>query len=330
MTDQTTDRTASPDHTVDHPAALRVAAASVAARATHARPSARPVDAGYLDELRRQPPVESGLARLPDERTRIGFVIVRDAVNFGSGLHPHLVKLPGLSGARTIGQLLLDRVRRDGVPTPAYLAGLDGRACAEMFGQPTRGPAFTLMTMFATAWNELGTYTGDRFGGEYPALVEEAAGSPTAMVAILAGMPHWRDVSRHGDLDVPFHKRAQLATYGLSLCHDPGGARRFPDLGRLTAFADNLIPHVLIEDGLMEIDAELADSLRAGRPLAHGSPAEVELRAAAVEICERLAHRAAAAGEPVHPVELASLLWKKGQQPRYKARPRPRSVSFAY
>ncbi|WFF06193.1 queuosine salvage family protein [Micromonospora sp. WMMD1076] len=330
MTDQTTGVAAAPRTYPDHPAALRVAAATVAARAAHVRPSSRPVDAGYLDELRRRPPVESGLSRLPDERTRIGFVIVRDAINFGSGLHPHLVKLPGLSGARTIGQHLLDRVLRQGVPDPAYLAGLDAHACAELFGQPTRGPAFTLMTMFATAWNELGAYTRDRFGGEYPALVEEAAGSPTRMVAVLAGMPHWRDVSHHGDLAVPFHKRAQLATYGLSLCHDPGGTRRFADLGRLTAFADNLIPHVLIEDGLLEVSAELADALRAGRPLEHGSAPEVELRAGAVEVCERLARRAAADGDPLHPVELASLLWKRGQQPRYKATPRPRSVSFAY
>jgi hypothetical protein len=59
----------------------------------------------------------------------------------------------------------------------------------------------------------------------------------------------------------------------------------------------------------------------------HGSPEEVELRACAVHTVELLA---TATEGRLSPAEIDYVLWTRGQQPTYKAIPRPRSRNTAY
>ena len=68
-------------------------------------------------------------------------------------------------------------------------------------------------------------------------------------------------------------------------------------------------------------------AIDAGELLTHGSPEEVELRAAAVHAVELLA---AATGNAASPAAIDSALWNRGRGRRYKARPRPRSRNTAY
>lgn len=311
------------------PTLLRSAAQEVTASAVHARPSAANADAAYMTELAAQPAVDSWLARLPDRATREAFVIVRDAINFGSGYHPTLAKMDGLSGARSIGQRLFERVRDHGIPSPAALATVTPRECAELFRQPLEGPAFELMTMFAQAWNGLGRCIVDEYRGEYGAAVEAADGQATRMVDVLARIPCWSDVSSYRGTEVPFFKRAQLAAYGLSLCGVEREPSRITGIERLTAFADNLIPHVLVQDGLIEESRALREMRCGELLLEHGGEQEVELRAAAVVVCDHLS-AVSQTTTPLSAVKIAALLWKKGQQPQYKASPRPRTRTFAY
>jgi putative queuosine salvage protein len=314
----------------NHPDALREAVTAITQRATEVsvvdRPAAR--YGGYLAELARQPPLDSGLMSVGDEETRVSFVILRDAINFGSGYHPYLAKTGGLSGARTIGTLLAARVRADGIPSAETLAEITPVRCAEMFRQPAGGPPYELMAMFAAAWNELGRFLLDNFQGKYSAMVEEAGRSAVRMVDIFARMPCWVDISRYGELAAPFMKRAQLATYGIQLAGAP--AARFADLPRLTMFADNLIPHVLRLDGLLAFTAGLEQRIEGGGLIPHGSAAEIEIRAAAVHVCEKLSAAGDLSGRQMMPLQIASALWKRGQQQHYKARPRHRSICFAY
>ncbi len=126
-------------------------------------------------------------------------------------------------------------------------------------------------------------------------------------------------------------KRAQLAALGVHRAGEISGRKRFCDLAELTIFADNLIPHVLRTDGLLAFSGPLSEQVDAGTPLRHGSAQEVEIRAAAVHACEQIAAACAGPGEAgLVPVQIAGLLWRRGQQPRYKVRPRHRSVSYAY
>src|SRR5258707_1377184 len=76
------------------------------------------------------------------------------------------------------------------------------------------------------------------------------------LVRSLLAMPLWRDVARHDGQLVPFLKRAQLAVSDLAHAL-PDDLGRFRDLGELTLFADNLVPHVLRLDGVLRFDPEL-------------------------------------------------------------------------
>src|SRR5258706_9163672 len=109
-------------------------------------------------------------------------------------------------------------------------------------------------------------------------------------------MPLWRDAARHDGQLVPFLKRAQLAVSDLAHAL-PDDLGRFRDLAELTAFADNLVPHVLRVDGVLRVTPALAARIEAEETIAAGSPAEVELRACAVDAVEQIAARLRERGE---------------------------------
>jgi hypothetical protein len=284
----------------------------------------------YGRDLAGQRSLDSPLGALDSERERISFVLLRDAVNFGSGYHPWLAKDAGMSGARTIGARLLAAVRRDGLPSAEALSEITAARCAELLGQPATGRPGELMGMFAAAWNGLGRALTERYDGDYLALVEESGDSAVVLAGLLASVPYWNDISLYDGTEVPFLKRAQLAALGVHRARELSGRLGLDDLAGLTIFADNLIPHVLKLDGLLAFSAGLDERIEAGELLGHDSAPEVEIRAGAVHVCELIAAAAARAGAPVAPVELASALWSRGQQPRYKARPRHRSLTYAY
>jgi len=129
-------------------------------------------------------------------------------------------------------------------------------------------------------------------------------------------------VSEYDGRPVPFYKRAQIAAADLHL----GEVVEFADLDRLTLFADNLVPHVLRLDGVLEFDAGLLRRIDAGEPLQHGSPEEVEMRACAVQAVELIV--AARGDTSAQAIDL--LLWTRGAGARYKAQPRPRARTTAY
>jgi hypothetical protein len=149
----------------------------------------------------------------------------------------------------------------------------------------------------------------------------EAADSIPALAASFAARESFADVSVYEGREVPFYKRAQLAAADLHRA----GVADLPGLELLTAFADNLVPHVLHIDGLLQLDPDLTARIEAEELLPHGSPEEVELRAAAVHAIELLA---TANGLP--PATLDSALWNRGRAERYKSLPRPRSRNTAY
>ena len=121
---------------------------------------------------------------------------------------------------------------------------------------------------------------------------------------------------------MPFLKRAQIAAADLARA----GVAAFRDLDRLTMFADNLVPHVLRLDGLLTYDPALLERIESGELIEHGSPEEVEIRACALHAVGLIAAERAGAIE----ADIDSLLWHRGQEPRYKAVPRHRSRCTAY
>jgi hypothetical protein len=304
------------------PDRVRSACARVAAESRFVRIEADAVEE-YARTLAEQPPTE------PDPRTQLleggreqlaAFAICLDAINFGSGWWPTIVKRDGLSGYGTIAAGVTDHFRDGGAWTARDLVAMDAATIAAVVRQD---PGHPLMAQFAAALRDVGVHLRDEHGGSFERLVEAAAGSAVALAGRLAEWEAFADVSLYRGRPVPFFKRAQLAAADV----DRAGVASFPDLHRLTAFADNLVPHVLRIDGVLRLDADLERSIEAGALLVHGSPEEVELRAGAVHAIELLV---AATGGRLSAAQIDATLWNRGREPRYKAVPRPRSRNTAY
>lgn len=242
------------------------------------------------------------------------FWLTLDAINFGSGWFPTLVKLPGRSGYHTIAASLTERFRSHGPWTPAELAAIRPAEIAAVLGQD---PRHELMSLFARSLRDLGRQV-ERAGG-FQSVLE---GSALDQVERVAGWGCFADSSRYGELEIPFLKRAQIAAADLHRA----GVARFADLERLTMFADNLVPHVLRLDGLLEFAPRLVERIERGELIEHGSPEEVEIRACALHAVELLV----AARPGTTAAELDQILWLRGQGERYKSRPRHRSRCTAY
>ena len=235
------------------------------------------------------------------------YMLMLDAINFGSGWFPTLRKRPGCSGYFTVAWALADFFRSGRRWSNEELLSMSASELAEVLGQD---PGHELMGLYAEALRSLGGFLGERSALR---LVEEAGGSAERLASSLAaGMPFFDDVG--------FWKRAQITPNDLALA----GVASFADLDRLTIFADNLVPHVLRVDGVLRYDPGLAARIDAGELLAPGAE-EREIRACAVHACELIAERL---GTP--PRILDSWLWNRGQAPEYKAIPRHRTRTVYY
>jgi hypothetical protein len=253
-----------------------------------------------------------------DLELHAAFVICLDAINFGSGWWPTIRKRPGHSGYFTIAAGITERFRDRGPWSAAELTELSAVDVARVVGQDPEHP---LMVDYAASLRDVGAHLAADHGGRFGAVVEAAGGSAPALAGILAEWDAFADVSTYEGRATPFFKRAQLVPADLNRT----GAAALREEERLTAFADNLVPHVLRIDGVLRLAPALEEAIEAGELLEHGSPQEVELRACAVHTVELLA-----AASDLFPAQVDHLLWNRGQGPRYKAIPRPRSRNTAY
>ncbi len=286
--------------------------------------------AAGLPEASAPPPPDPATELIEGDReTRAAFVICLDAINFGSGWWPTIRKRPGRSGYFTIAAGLTERFRESGPWSTGELAAIGPAEIASVLGQDPEHP---LMGDYAAALRDVGDHVEHEHGGRFGAVIEAADGSAVSLADLLAEWHAFADVSSYEGRPIPFFKRAQIAaadvdrmgiTLGRSGTLTKSGGLR--DLNRLTAFADNLVPHVLRLDGVLQLDPELKQRIEAGELLEHGSPEEVELRACAVHAIELLA-----AATPLSPAEIDGVLWNRGGAERYKSAPRPRSRNTAY
>ena len=253
-----------------------------------------------------------------DRESRAAFVICLDAINFGSGWWPTIRKRPGHSGYFTIAAGLTEHFRGAGAWGADELTQLAPADVAPIVGQDSDHP---LMALYATSLRDVGERVRADHAGRFEAVVDDAGGSAVALADLLADWTAFADVSTYDEQAVPFFKRAQIAAADLNRT----GIVSLREEDRLTAFADNLVPHVLRIDGLLGLDAELETTIEAGQLLTHGSPEEVELRACALHAIELLS---AATG--LSPAEIDAALWNRGREERYKSIPRPRSRNTAY
>jgi hypothetical protein len=267
-----------------------------------------------------------------DEAGTAAYFVTLDTINFGSGYFPHLRKRAGMSGYFTVASSLKDEFERRGPMRAARLAEISAEECRVIFGQEAENAAaMELMGLFATALNDLGRLLLAKYGGRIEPLIEAAGESAERLVALLAEMPFFRDVSQYEGMEVPFYKRAQLMAADLSLALGGNGLGAFMDLERLTIFADNLVPHVLRVDGILKYADELAERIDREELIAAGSMEEVEIRACGVRAVELMKEALERAGRRVTAMGLDYVLWNRGQEKYYKSiKPRHRSRSVFY
>jgi hypothetical protein len=259
------------------------------------------------------------------------FFLVLDAVNFGSGYFPWLAKRPGLSGYFSIADCLKDHFREQGTPAAGDLSRLGVSDCLRIFRQDPANPAAVeLMGLFARALNDLGRFLQERFDGRFGGVVEEAGGSAEHLIELLAGMPLFKDIEQWRGIRAPFFKRAQLAAADLHFAFSGQGPGRFYDIDKLTVFADNLVPHVLRRDGILQFERELAERIDRGELIPAGSEEEVEIRACTIQAGELLVAELRRRVPGVNAMLLDNLLWHRGQRPEYRERPRHRTRTVFY
>jgi len=252
-----------------------------------------------------------------DPETAAAFAICMNAINFGSGWWPTIHKRPGHSGYATMAAGVTDRFSAEGPWSVDELQAMNAETIATVVAQDPEHP---LMEQFAAALRDVGGHIECQYDGRFRGPAEASATIPD-LAGTFAAWEAFADTSRYDGREVPFFKRAQLAAADLHRAR----VANFPGLDRLTAFADNLVPHVLRVDGVLQLDSALTARIEAGDLLDHGSPEEVELRACAVHAIELLA-----TASPLTPAETDSALWTRGRDRRYKSLPRPRSRNTAY
>jgi hypothetical protein len=295
---------------------LREAAAEVARRARSVRINQEtiPAYAASLPVVPGPAPEDADETPSGSREDRAAFWLTLDAINFGSGWFPTLNKRPGRSGYHTIAAGVRERFERYGPWSPEELRRMDVDDIARTLSQD---PDHELMALFAASLNDLGRHVEE--AGSFSAVVGESA---VSLVDELATWDCFTDHSAYEELSIPFLKRAQIAAADLHRAQ----VARFGDLDRLTMFADNLVPHVLRLDGILDFDPALIVRIEREELIAHDSPEEVEIRACALHAVELIVAELPGATA----AETDQLLWSRGGKPRYKARPRHRSRTRAY
>ena len=297
--------------------ALRRGCAAVAARArqVHLQPDRISAYAAELGADR----APAAPAAAPDPESAAAFWLTLDAVNFGSGWFPTLRKAPGGTGYRTIAGGIRRRFDTHGAWSAAALAAIDP---AEIAGWTGQDPEHPLIALFARSLRDLGTQVQARSGGQFLALARACGGSAPGLAELLAEFESFADEAEYQGLRLPFLKRAQIAAADLHRA----GVIAAPDLAGLTMFADNLVPHVLRLDGMLEFEPELVARIERAELLTPGSAEEVEIRACAVHAVELIA----AELPGLSAATIDERLWQRGQGAHYKAVPRHRCRCTAY
>jgi hypothetical protein len=247
-------------------------------------------------------PARHFLEGAPEEVAR--YVLALDAVNFGSGWFAQL----GTDTDALTERLTAFARSRGGVWSARDLRALTAAEVAAVLGLPAD---LVLTGLYAAGLGDLGAWLGERSALQ---AIGDAGGSAARLAESLAQMPLLAD---HG-----YYKRAQITAADLAWA----GVAAFDDVDDLTVFADNLLPHVLRVDGVLRYAPSLAAAVDAGAWLEPGGREETELRACAVDACERLAARAGVA-----PRVLDNWLWNRGLEQRYAAgtmRPHRTRTSF--
>lgn len=140
-------------------------------------------------------------------------------------------------------------------------------------------PGLQMLEERAAILRAVGATLLERWDGRFANLVAASPDVESYLATLVRDFPRFDDA--------PFYKLAQLSAWILHI----EGAARWPDLGKLTAFADYIVPSALRALRILRYSDELARTIDTWTPIDAGSAQEIEIRAATVWACHLLAER---------------------------------------
>jgi hypothetical protein len=164
-----------------------------------------------------------------------------------------------------------------------WLATVTAESLAEIL------PGIQLLDERAAILREAGAVLVERWDGRFANVVASVSDVDSYLRLLASEFPRFDDI--------PFWKLAQLSAWILHI----EGAVQWPDLERLTAFADYIVLAALRALGVLRYSDDLAHAVDTWTPVEAGSSWEVEIRAATVWACHELCLRV----NELRPPELA-------------------------
>jgi hypothetical protein len=137
-------------------------------------------------------------------------------------------------------------------------------------------PGLQMLEERSEILREVGAVLVERWDGRFANVVASVSTVEEYLALLRSEFPRFDDA--------PFLKLAQLSAWILHI----EGAKRWPDVSRLTAFADYIVPAGLRAMGVLRYSDELAAAVESWALLDAGSAWEVEIRAATVWACHLL------------------------------------------
>ncbi len=293
---------------------IRAGFAFVAARARHVI-----IDAAALEAYAHALPLRHPVMNFDADHHFIGtpestaaYVLTLDAVNFGSGYQPHLVREGWTMVDNGIYFTLATRLKKrfeQGGVNADYLSRIKDGEVATLFALPPEPYGQELARIFTQGLNDIGTLIARQYNGSFFSFVESANGKAANIIRQLSDLPQFYDVHSYDGKDIPLFKRAQSAAADLHDAFRHMGITLFSDIDQVTVLTDNDVPCVMRTDGLLRYAPELAQTIESGQELISGSPEEIEIRACTGYVAERLA-----AIKGVNAIAIDRVLWHRAAE----------------
>lgn len=260
------------------------------------------------------------------------YIVALDSVNFGSGYFKDAQACGVDLEYNHIAGALKDAFGVNRLCLPVQWASATPLECHEIFGVPQgrHGRLDKLMALFASHLQETGRRIIADHGGNVMNLLAAAENSAEKLVNIVGAWPTFRDVTGYKGREVAVYKRAQILAADIYLALQGASPAAFKDMDALTIFADNMVPHVLRHDAVLQYSPALADKIDNGLMIESGSAEETEIRMAGIHAVELMKNAATLSGSRVTSVNLDHILWNRGYEAGIYALPTHRTWSVWY
>jgi hypothetical protein len=177
----------------------------------------------------------------------------------------------------------LKRALDNGIPIldGAFLAKISGTEMQKIFAGNMEIPMLEeKMAVFHQAGEVLTAKYGGRFLNFVHSCSPRLYDSGNGLVdRLVKEFPRFNDVSTYDNREIKFYKLAQLGYWGMYSGLGDTGAFKLEDAGKMTAFADYIVPVALRLMGMTSYSPALEQAINSYQMIPRDSRQEVEIRA---------------------------------------------------